>query len=202
MPRFPQAEPEIAALALLIANGLTTAAEDFPNPPVPAEELQTRLDAYHDAKKAAVGAESAAREHYATKDDALEGLVDAMRANLRYAQVAVRDTPEKLNLVGWGPRSTGSRLESPGEVRDIAVMGEGEGWLVLDWKAPVDGGIVAAYTIQRRRRPDGAWEDIGVAVDTEALVSAQERGVQFEYRVVAVNKSGRGKPSGVVTAVL
>jgi hypothetical protein len=202
MPRFPQAEPAVAALALLIMNGLTTATEDFPTPPVSAEELQARLEAYNAARKAAVTAESAAREHYAAKDDALEDLIDGMKADLRYAEIAVREQPEKLNLVGWAPRSTGSTLKAPGEVRDIAVLAEGEGWLVLDWKAPVDGGVVAAYTIQRRRRPDGTWKDIATAVETEALVSSQERSQEFEYRVVAVNKSGEGQPSGVVTAVL
>ena len=53
MARFPQGEPEIAALALLIMDGLMTAAEDFPSPPVSAEELQTMLDAYNAAKQAA-----------------------------------------------------------------------------------------------------------------------------------------------------
>jgi hypothetical protein len=30
---------------------------------------------------------------------------------------------------------------------------------------------------------------------TEKLVSGQERGVELEYRVVAVNKAGRANPS-------
>jgi len=34
MSRFPQTEPEIAALALVVAQGLREAAEDFPAPPV------------------------------------------------------------------------------------------------------------------------------------------------------------------------
>jgi hypothetical protein len=58
MARFPQAESQIAALALMIMDGLTNAAEDFPTPPVSGEELQARLDAYNEAKKGAVRAEA------------------------------------------------------------------------------------------------------------------------------------------------
>jgi titin len=94
------------------------------------------------------------------------------------------------------------QLEAPGEVRDIGIMVEGDGRVVLDWKPPVDGGAVAAYTIQRRRRDGGSWQDVGASVDTEELVSGQERGVEFDYRVVAVNRAGTGKPSAAVTAVL
>ena len=202
MARFPQTEPEIAALALLIAQGLNGASEDFPTPPVPPTELEERLDAYNATKAATVTAESAAREQHAVKDQALEALVDGMRANLRYAEIAVRSSPEKLNLIGWGGRRDPSALEAPGEVRDIGIVVEGDGWVVLDWKPPVDGGAVAAYTIQRRRRGGGSWQDVGTSVDTEELVSGQERGVEFDYRVVAVNRAGTGKPSAAVTAVL
>ena len=62
--------------------------------------MQKKLDAYNTALKAAVTAQSAAREHYAVKDDALEELTDGMKANLRYAEIAVRDEPEKLRRVG------------------------------------------------------------------------------------------------------
>jgi len=46
MPRFPIAEPDVAALAALVADGLEQAAEDFPTPPVPATELRAKLDTY------------------------------------------------------------------------------------------------------------------------------------------------------------
>ncbi len=64
------------------------------------------------------------------------------------------------------------------------------------------GGAVAAYTIQRRKRDGGEWEDVGTSVETKELLSDQPRGVELEYRVVAVNKAGAGRPSGTVTAVL
>jgi len=42
MPRFPRSEPEIAALALVVTQGLTQASDDFPTPPVAVDELQVR----------------------------------------------------------------------------------------------------------------------------------------------------------------
>ena len=42
MPRFPKSESDIAALARRIISGLATAAEDFPNPPVPPDEFARR----------------------------------------------------------------------------------------------------------------------------------------------------------------
>ena len=44
MPRFPETEPEIAALAALAVEGLEQAVEDFPNPPVPTTELRAKMD--------------------------------------------------------------------------------------------------------------------------------------------------------------
>ncbi len=39
-------------------------------------------------------------------------------------------------------------------------------------------------------------------MDTTTLLTNQARGVEFEYRVLAVNKKGTGQPSATVTVVL
>ena len=41
-----------------------------------------------------------------------------------------------------------------------------------------------------------------MAVDSQILLNGQERGVELEYHVIAVNKAGEGEPSNIVTAVL
>ena len=202
MARFPRSEPEIAALAMLVTQGLGQATEDFPAPPVQPSELQAKLDAYNAALAATVVAETSFREQHAVKDQALEDLVDGVKADLKYAEVVTRDQPEKLSQLGWAGRRGASSLEAPGEVRDIGIRVEGDSWVVFDWKPPVDGGTAAAYTIQRRKRDGGSWRDVGTSVDTAQLLSDQPRGVEFEYRVVAVNKAGSGQPSATVTVVL
>jgi len=202
MARFPESEAEILRLAKYIVEGLRTAESDLPSPPVPADELEARIDAVDAVATATVVAESTLREHHAVKDRELEALVDGMKANLKYAEVALRDNPGRLIQLGWAPRRAGNSVTVPGEVRDIRIVSEGENWVILDWRAPVDGGDVGAYTIQRRKRDGGTWEDIGTSVGTKQLVSNQPRGVEFEYRVIAVNKTGAGKPSATVTVVL
>jgi len=109
---------------------------------------------------------------------------------------------DQLKLLGWGGRKGGAALEPPGQPRTLEAPRQGEGWIFLDWKAPVDGGKVASYTIQRRERPEGAWSIAGVATETETTLTGQERGKEFEYRVIAVNKAGEGTPSNTLMAVL
>lgn len=148
--RFPESEPEIAVLAALVVEGLELAVEDFPAPPVPATELKAKLDRYTEARAATVAAETETREQHAIKDEALDDLVDGMKADLKYAEIAVRDRPEKLSKLGWaGPRSS-SRLGAPGEVRNIGIVAEGDTWAILRWKPPVEGGRAGFYKIQRQ----------------------------------------------------
>jgi hypothetical protein len=202
MARFPQGEPEIAALARRVISGLGTATEDFPNPPVPPDELQVVLDEYEKAKDEALVADGESREMFALKDEAIERLTDAMRADIRYAENTARHDPERLRRLGWGGRKDRTSLVPPGQPRSLSVASEGPGWLVLDWKPPVEGGSVQAYRIQCSEGDVEQWADVGSAVETEGLISNQKRNTKFVYRVLAVNKSGLGEPSNIVTAVL
>ena len=201
MPRFPNAEPEIAALAALVAEGLEQAGEDFPTPPVPAAELRAKLDAYAQTRAATVVAETAFREQHALKDEALEDLVDSTKADLKYAEFAVKNRPEKLNQLGWAPRRSGTPLEAPGEVRNIKLVGEGDTWVVLRWESPFEGGKPAYYKIHRLSDED-RWDEVGTTTSTEELMSNQPRGVSLNFRVTAVNSAGEGPPSATVSVVL
>jgi len=199
--RFPRTEAGIATLAGRVIDGLTNAAEDFPAPPIPVEELRGKLDAFQAADTATVAAKAAFRSQHAAKDEALEELVDAVKANLRYAEIAVRDAPQKLSALGWRLPRDGTPLQPPGETRDITIVSEGDTWAILRWKPPADGGAPAFYRIQRRQ--EGApWDDADTTTGTEQLMSNQPRGVQLHYRVIAVNKAGDGPPSATVTLVL
>jgi hypothetical protein len=199
--RFPRTESDIATLAGRVIDGLTNAAEDFPTPPFPPEELRGKLDAFQAADTATVAAETALRNQHAEKDDALDQLVAALKADLGYAEIAVRDAPQKLSALAWRPPREGTPLQPPGETRDITIVSEGDTWTILRWKPPADGGAPAFYRIQRRQ--EGApWEDAGTSTNAEQLMSNQPRGVELYYRVIAVNKAGDGQPSATVTLVL
>jgi hypothetical protein len=41
-----------------------------------------------------------------------------------------------------------------------------------------------------------------MAIQTEATLVAQPKGIELEYRVIAVNKAGEGPPSNTVMVVL
>jgi hypothetical protein len=200
--RFPDTEPEIAALATVLIEGLRSSPEDFPAPPVPSDPLQQSLDLYNEARTAAVAAESAARDRLAAKNRALEQLADNMRLDLKYAEVTAKAAPEKLAMLGWGPRRDPRTLDLPGVVRDLVIKSRGDTWLVLDWKAPTTGGTPAAYHIERRRRDGGEWEEIAHAIASEELLTEQEQGVEWEFRVYAENKAGVGERSTVLAVEL
>ncbi|HWP39142.1 MAG TPA: fibronectin type III domain-containing protein [Gemmatimonadales bacterium] len=200
--KFPEAEPEIAALALLVIEGLRQLEAELPAPPVSADELQARLDRFNGSKVRVVAANTALRNEHTANDQDLKSLVDATKATLKYAEVVFRDQPSKLSQLGWGPRRDGSSLEAPGEVRDIRIVAEGDTWITLRWSPPVSGGAVGMYKIQRKTKDAGAWEDAGSSVDTVLTLSRQPRGIEMDYRVLAANKAGVGQPSATVTVVL
>ena len=202
MAQFPRTEPQVIVLAQDMAAGLAANAAVYPAPPVAPADLQTAMAAYITARDAAVAAAAAAEQATAAKNEALQALTDDMKADLRYAETTVNYDDDQLKLIGWGGRKSKTSLEAPGQTRSLEAPREGEGWVFLDWKEPVDGGAVAAYKIQRRLRPDGPWSDVGLAVESEITLTNQERGKEWEYRVLAVNKAGEGQPSNTVMAVL
>jgi len=202
MARFPISEAEITTLAQDLIHGLSAYAEDFPAPPVAPAELETALAAYVTARETATAGAAAAAQGTAAKEEALQALTDLMKAVIRYAENTVAFDDGKLQLLGWGGRKSRTSLDAPGQVRTLEVLREGEGWVYLDWKDPVDGGRVAAYKVQRRRRNEGPWIDVGMAVDSEVTLNGQESGVELEFHVIAVNKAGEGPPSNSVRAVL
>jgi hypothetical protein len=124
--RYPDAEPEIMALARVVIGGLKQLGAELAAPPVSVEELQARVDRADATINDVVDATTTLRERHAIKDDAIGDVVEGTKAILKYAEVIFRDQPEKLNQLGWGPRREGSTLEAPGEVRDIQIAAEGD----------------------------------------------------------------------------
>jgi hypothetical protein len=202
MARFPARENDIAVLAEDLIAGLSEHTEHFPTPPVTTEEMQGSYQTYKEARDAAVRAEGTARDAYDVKDEALDELTEQMKANLKYAEFAANGEEGKLNLLGWGSRRSAKRLEQPDRPRDLEVARSGKGWVFLDWKAPLIGGEVAAYKVQVAHPEEGVWKDVGMSVVTELLVNDQERGVDLQYHVIAVNRAGEGGPSNIVRVVL
>lgn len=202
MARFPKSEAEIATLGQDLVKGLRAHTDDFPNPPVPPDELEVTLQSYQDAREAASDATGAATEAIAVKQEALEALTDQMKSDLRYAENTVKHNHAKLEKLHWGGRGASTPLEAPGQVLSLSAPREGNGWILLEWREPVDGGRPGAYRVQRRLHEDHDWEEAGMSIDTQTLLRGQKRGVSWHYQVIAVNKAGEGEPSNSVQAVL
>ena len=201
MPRFPLKEVEILQLARKMIEGFKNHPEDFSAPYVSLDQMERELADAEAGMVRRQEMEAQARDVTADTKRRFTTLKKTMTVNLRYAEIQTRKDPRALHAIGWGPRRSKQPLRAPGEVRDLQIVEEWETAILLRWKKPVDGGRVTSYRIQRRR-PRGAWKDVGMSVDPEATLENQERGVEYEYRVLALNKAGHGSPSRTVQAVL
>jgi len=202
--QYPSREADILRLASDIAAGLAAHADDFPSSPVSPEDLEQALAEHDGNREAAIQAHAAAAQSTAAKDASLTKIQDLSKAVIRYGENHTRGDDGMLQLLGWGGRRsrTTTVTEPPAQPRTLEVIREGKDWVFLDWKDPMEGGEVAAYRVQRRTRDDGDWMDVGMSVESEVTLNGQQAGVEYEYRVIAVNKAGESVPSNIVRAVL
>jgi hypothetical protein len=202
--RFPYREPDILRLANDIAAGLAANTEVFPAPPYSPEDFETALGTHDGNREAQIMSRAGAMQATAAKDESLGAIADMSKSVLRCAENHTRANDGKLQLLGWGGRRSRTQTvtEPPGQTRTLEIMREGPNWVYLDWKEPMEGGQVAAYKVQRRKREGGDWADVGMSVDSEITLNGQDTGVEYEYRVIAVNSAGEGPASNIVRAVL
>jgi Fibronectin type III domain/SMP-30/Gluconolactonase/LRE-like region len=131
----------------------------------------------------------------------------------RISKIAADETKTILATVDQMPGARTSVPPRPHAVEGLRAVMQNSGDCRLDWKASSGGDkspleAVSHYRVERRtRKPAGQpTEDWGVwqatSTDTNASVKGLERGVAYEFRVVAVNAGGSSAPSNVVTAVV
>lgn len=201
MPNFPKTEAEVVSLAQSIINGITD-NPDFPSPPIAPAALQASLNTFIGSRDAQTAAYAAAEQSTDVKQGDYEALITEMKMMLRYAEDAVRGDDSKLSALNWGARREKTPLAAPGQVRLLQVARLVAGGLTLRWKKPIEGGPPSYYKIERRELAAGGWVLAGTASITETTLTNQERGKEWEYHVIAVNRAGDGLPSNSVTAVL
>ena len=202
MATFPTKESDIQTLAQELYNGLTNNTTIYPAPPVALAALNMAISAFEATRQVSLNAQAAYEQAIENKNATLADLVEKMKSEIRYAENTVGNDDAKLKLIGWSAKKAPTALAAPGQCRVLEISAQGEGWITLDWKAPSDGGKVSAYNVERRQRPAGEWSVAGMAMETEITLTAQQRGVEWEYRVIAANKAGSGPASNTVMAVL
>lgn len=202
MPRFPKKEADIVALAERLWWGLWDNRLVYPQPPVHPIWLRIKSMICLARRNDFIAAKAAAEQAVTVKNEALEDLTEAMKADIRYAENTVNFDDNKLKLIGWSGRKSRRPLTPPGQPRSLEAPRQGEGWIYLDWKAPTEGGRPKVYKIQRRKRDKGIWQDVATAILTEVTLVEQPRGIELEYRVIAVNKAGESEAGNSVMVVL
>ncbi len=197
MPEFPKKEMDIIELAQKIANGITKNPTDFPNPPVLPADMETSITAFFDKIEAIQLSKAATMGLVQDKNDILKNIVGGSKANIGYAEIVAKGDNAMLEKISWSVRAEPTALQPPAQCRFLEIIGQGDGWVHIDWKEPVGGGKVATYVVQRSQNGT-SFTDVAPAVESEAVLNNQPTG-KYIFQVVAMNKAGRGMASNTIS---
>lgn len=205
MANFPRREADAIELADAMILGYLGNPGIFHSCDI--SSIQSARALYGSTKGAQMTTQAQAALAMEQKEHALIALEEIMRHELRKSETDTVADPAQLKLIGWGPKSQPAPSDKPGQPRNFESIQQGRGKLVLDWKRPPrgSGGPVRNYSVERRENEEGEmteWHSVGTAIETEIHLEDQPRAVSMEYRVVAVNVGGEGKPSNIIDVVL
>jgi len=214
MSKFPDRKADKDALYSAIVAGIIANPSLYPNSgptdPFNTAAFSTMITAKNTAKNTRQNEEGQFRAAVVVEETAYDNCDDEARRLLNLAIATHGVNSANLVHIGWGPPAAPTS-NVPGQARTLEAVVQGPGDCFLDWKAPAPlagTGLVAFYRIQRRVRTLqgvqsedwGVWER--TTTDSEISLSGLDRGVEYDFRVIASNGSGDGVPSNVVTVVL
>jgi len=206
MSVFPHSESEIDTLAAEMIAGYTAHAVDFPS--ADAIGLTAAKAAYDTAKTSQTDAVGAGQVATEVKNTGLTVLEEFMKTELKKSELDVASDPEKLTLIGWGPKDPATPVIPPAQPDNFNAVLQGPGNVILDWKRPsAPGGPVRDYIVERRDEPAGGgefgeWTLVATTLERELELLDQPRSIQMEYRVKARNLGGESEASNTVAVVL
>lgn len=223
MPRYPSRKTAKDALYDAIVAGITANPAQYPSGAGQPFALAT-FNGLITTKNTAVNTrqqeEGQFRVAVVAETDSYEDCDAEARRLLNLAIATHGVSSPNLVLIGWGPPAP-AVSNVPGQPRNLEAVTQLPTSCFLDWKAPAPGGAsggpiggdeapgeVGFYRVERRKRTLqgqqtedwGAWQV--TTTDTEITLLNLERGVEFDFRVVAANAAGDSIPSNVVTVVL
>ncbi len=201
MARFPIRQAEIINLAAKLAEGLKTHPEIFPNCPVDGDLLNNALNQALESLNQVNESYSRYKTALREKDDRFDELAGMMKKDIRYAENCTDFNDEQLKLLGWSGRRRRGSLKPPGQVMALKVGYNIDGMVILKWKKPSDGGKIAVYEILAEV-DDAGFRLAASSVFESVKLTEQPPGKKVRYKVIAVNKAGKGKASNTVDAVV
>ncbi len=199
--KFPKEKAQVLALSHTVSNGLTANAGTFPQPPVKPGDIDTAMTNYDAKSTEIVAAEAVVKQLYEEREVFYEEITDGTTRNLRYVEAIAGGDAGTLALVGWGNPSARTPLQPPGQPRVLEIIGQGDAWVQIDWKEPIDGGKVASYVV-RRSENGGDFVDAKTETASESILLNQPTGKKLAYQVVAINRAGESVASNTISLVL
>ena len=204
MGKFPTKDADTTTLCRKMIIGYTTYPADFSHADV--QTLQGDLTLFDDGAMAVTNAKAALKAAAQLFKTYRTRLRKNMMAQGKQSQLDTNNNPAKLAEIGWTPPSPKTPVVQPGEPRDFTAVVQNTTSVQFSWKAPAkgSGGKVRDYRIDRRESTGGTmyndWHELVVVTGKKTLIRDQPRGVQLEYRVVAMNNGGENgsKPVAVV----
>ncbi|MCP4709698.1 MAG: fibronectin type III domain-containing protein [Planctomycetes bacterium] len=201
MPDFPRQEAKIYQLANTMFDGIFAHMTDFPH--ASWFKIFNGILFYRNARNQCLYNRSQLHLANQAKRASFRHLKTIMKQCLKLSQVDTTDHPEKLALIGWAAPGRSSVAEPPNPPLNLTAHScDKTGSLQLNWHKPAKGQQVLNYLIQRRNPNQGKWELMAIVYQSNSYLTGQPRGIDLEYRIIAVNKAGKGEPSNTVMAVL
>lgn len=205
MCQLPRTQPESVALTNRMIAGFSQHPATFPSADIP--KLQDSLNSFYQARESFADAQAIFKQAGQKQKQAFEQLKKAISNQIKAAQVDTADEPVKLGLIGSGPRRKKSALNLPIQPQLLDAKALAAGVVRLAWKKTFKSncGPVRSFIIESRTMNNGettGWGIAGTSLNGGATLKDQPQGVKTEYRVTAVNHSGKSFPSNTVSVVL